>query len=192
MADDPVVQQQAEAEALVERLRGTFLDDVHEARRRLDPGGQQFDRRTYIRAFFASVEGLMFAFNQTAIAACDGGFLKLEPAEVAVLREETYHLSDNGIPSVSKKYASFLPRCRFVVAIFARSLGVEYRVPVDGAGWQAFREAVDIRDRVTHPRSLENGQLSDEDLQLVHQAHDWYEGILASVFEAFRQKRAKA
>jgi len=191
MADDPIAQSQAEAEAFVERMRNTFLDDVQEARRRLEAGGQQFDRRAYIRAFFASVEGLMFAFNRTAIAAHAGGFLELEPAEVAVLREETYDLSDNGTPAVRKKYASFLPRFRFTVSIFARGLGIDYRVPVDGPGWQAFRQAVDLRDRVTHPRSLEGGQLSDADLQLVHQAHDWYESVLASIFEAFRQ-RAKA
>jgi hypothetical protein len=182
-------ERQAEVAAFLERIRGTFIDDVREARLRVDASDLQFDRRAYIRAVFASVEGMVFEFKRVLLVAHDGGILKLTPAEAAILREETYDLSETGKPVVRTKYSSLLPTLRFAVSLFGRMLGVQYEPAVDGAGWQAFRQALEIRNRVTHPRSLEEGQLSDEDLKVVHQANDWYEGVLKGLFDALRQKK---
>jgi hypothetical protein len=184
-------ERKAEVEAFLEHISGTYLDDVHEARRRLDASSLQFDRRAYIRAVSASVEGLIFEFKQVALVAHEAGVVTLAPEEVAILREETYDLAENGRPVIRKKLSSLLPTLRFVIPLFGRTLGVQYEPAVDGAGWQAFRQAVEIRNRVTHPRSLEDGQVSEADLEVVHQANQWYEDVLKGLFEAFRRKKGQ-
>jgi hypothetical protein len=190
--DEGKDDRDAKVRAFLEQIRGTFIEDVREAKGRLEQSGAQFDRRVYIRAVFASIEGMVFEFKRVVLTAHEADAAKLTRAELAVLREETYDLADTGDAVARTRYFPLPPTLRFAFRTFARLLGSNYHPPVDGAGWQAFREALEIRNRITHPRSLEDGQVSDQDLTVVGRAYQWYEEALKGLFESLPFRRRSA
>jgi hypothetical protein len=78
---------------------------------------------------------------------------------------------------ISRLRSFFLPTAknvRFVFALFARVRGLSAQADYSGHGWRAFREAVEIRNRITHPKASVDLSVSSSDLKLTEQAYAWF------------------
>jgi hypothetical protein len=51
---------------------------------------------------------------------------------------------------------------------------LELEIERDGSGWQAFRKAVAIRNRITHPREIRDLLITDAELEDVTRAYHWF------------------
>lgn len=146
--------------------------------------GTQLNRRNYIRAAFAFVDGVLSIMRQHVLEEVEAKRFVAAPAELALLREETYDLKDNGEIRTRDFYLPALPGVRFTFAIFARSHGTTVTPDYGGEGWQAFRRALAIRHRVTHPKATSDVDVSDNELETVQKAHEWFlESHIASYVE---------
>jgi hypothetical protein len=47
--------------------------------------------------------------------------------------------------------------------------------------WPAFGDAVNVRNRITHPRQDSDVIVSDNDLSVVRRAHEWFVQAIRSV-----------
>ena len=58
-------------------------------------------------------------------------------------------------------------------------------------GWQSFRQALDVRDRLTHPKTFEDCHVDEVALNTVEQGHTWFWGMNNEFVRVARAHREK-
>lgn len=137
----------------------------------------QFYRRTLVRTLFAMVEGAVFALKQEALEQYRIGKLELSPGEHAMLSEVSYSLKKSGAVNESSCYPKLIANIKFTFPICARAWGTlfEFDPPLSKEPkWGKFCQAIEIRNRLMHPKSLEDLEVQDSDLTDVLDAASWF------------------
>ena len=134
----------------------------------------QFRRRTLVRSFFAQVEGEAFLRKRFALEQREGGDVEFSAAEFAILREEQYDLNNKGAVRTQQKFLKLADNLRFSFRAFAKAFGSSYSLDVSGSGWQSFKNAIDIRNRITHPKRLSDLNITEDNMKDIFAAIDWY------------------
>jgi hypothetical protein len=138
---------------------------------------KQFRRRTLIRTLFAVIEGIVFALKHLILEEHRAGIVDVSYAEYAVLAEKTYRLDSRGHLKGSNSYPSLEGNVKFTFAIYARIRGASsgFTIPLGkDARWESLRTAIDIRNRLMHPKSTEDLIVSDSEWEAVQAAEDWF------------------
>jgi hypothetical protein len=146
----------------------------------------QFSRRTYVRAVFAMIEGAVFALKQEVLEESRIRKIALSPEEIAVLSERSYSLTGSGKAHVGVYYPSLEANIKFAFPIFARVFGetLEFDPPLsEDSGWHSLCKAKKVRDRLMHPKSVEQLEVNDSELNDVKDAAEWIEDQLDRVGE---------
>lgn len=164
----------------------------------------EYHRRQYVRAVFAQLEGSTFTLKQLALPSDTSS---LTVAELALLRGETYRLNDAGEAVVTPAYLTLASDMRFAFRTYAKSVGLEYELPVTEPGWSALMRAKKIRDRLMHPRTAKDLEVTDSELACTTEAAEWFQtqyqeiselmtdqiarddGMTEAEVEAFREQR---
>jgi len=146
-----------------------LLDDV--AKSEGKSAQSESDRRSYVRAVFALIEGTTFSLKQLAVTGPHGGF---SAAEIAALKEESYGLKEDGAVYVRSARLRCLPNVRLALHAVVRAHGAHYRANLGGPGWEALRSAVKIRDRLMHPKLRDDLNVTDDELEAVGRAFRWF------------------
>jgi hypothetical protein len=95
-------------------------------------------------------------------------------AERAQLEEVSYPITD-GKAGESRYRARFRDSLKFAVNAFHKAIRLQSDVKYEGKGWESLCEARKIRDRLTHPKSLKDLTLTDDEIKKVGAAVEWYE-----------------
>lgn len=138
---------------------------------------KQFRRRTLVRTLFAVIEGTIFALKHRIMEDYKIEIIDLSPEEYAVLAEESYRLDNRGHLKKSNSYPGLQGNTRFTFSIYARIRGASsaFTIPLGkDARWQSFCTAIDIRNRLMHPKSTEDLIVSDSEWEAVQAAEDWF------------------
>ncbi|MGI3060634.1 hypothetical protein [Vibrio alginolyticus] len=127
----------------------------------------------YIRTFFSTVDGFMYAFRQEAMANKD--FEKLfDLAEQAKLKERKF----DKLRQVIRKepnHLRFKESVKFSCKCLAKSRGIDHKtLSFFGVGWDNFLEANEIRDQLTHPKRIEDLTLDVKSFEVVIKAKAWF------------------
>jgi hypothetical protein len=148
--------------------------DVERCQVKVHKGTAQFERRMYVRAVFAAIEGEIFLLKQAALLY-DGIFnTPFTPAEKMFLLEETFDLNDKGEPIKFKAKISLKKNIRFAFRAFAHATGTDIKLKVDDAGWLSFQEAIKIRDRLVHPKKGDELFVSDAETETIVNCWGWF------------------
>jgi len=129
-------------------------------------------RRHYLRAFFAWVEAENHVRRQVSLLLAATANFSI--AEFACLQEETYVLDEQGRCQTRPTFGRLLGSTRFSFAAFLKATGGTYEPNYGDKGWCAFRSAVDMRHRLTHPKTANELQVSDEEIAVLSTAVRWY------------------
>jgi len=130
--------------------------------------------RSFVRAVFALIEGSVFNLKQIALALSKHGKGGFSQAELVMLEELSYDLDDKGATKSQVKFIPLPKNIKFAFTSAARAFRVAYELQVDDAGWDNFKKALLIRNRITHPKTIEDLQLSDKEVQTAADAASWY------------------
>lgn len=133
----------------------------------------QVDRRLIIRSAFATIDALAYRLKQVAFHSA--GVSKLTAAERTLCAEESYELTSNGEAEIRTARLRFLPNLRFAFRIVAKAEGVDFSLDVSGAGWQSVQKGVQVRDRLTHPKSVADLMVTDDEARVAIAAFLWVE-----------------
>lgn len=176
-----------EAQEFADRVYGDYSQfvlalhaDVKESSKQLRADDTEFRRRSFLRAFFAFVDGALFAKRTIVSAYTQDGptiaaFRYLTDGERALLAEVEFELEDNGSVRIrNRNFQPFLKLLRFTFHVYFKSRRVPNPVEYGGQGWQSFRKAYELRNRITHPKSVTDLQMSDEELAILRQAEVWF------------------
>jgi len=126
-----------------------------------------------VRATFALVEGWTAAIRRIALADGEAGVTEFTLGELAMLRGETYELEDSGEVRSKPVFQQLTRQLRFFRA-FAKTYALPFTLEIGGGGWRSFKKALEIRNRITHPKQAMDLAVSDDDLEQCGRAHAWF------------------
>ncbi|MCC6498583.1 MAG: hypothetical protein IT193_20265 [Propionibacteriaceae bacterium] len=142
----------------------------------------QYDRRTYVRTFFAFVEGTTF---------CEQKLAEHDPGLTEGQRERA-HTSGKAARASAQRSGERSKPCLDLLSAFAAvtaAHGIPNPIDTASPSWQAFRDAVLVRNRVTHPRTAAECSVSEDDITVIRSVHGWYQEKLTGLWEAIGAAR---
>ena len=164
-------------------LFALLIEDVAAILKILATDKAQVWRRSLVRAFFALVEGTTWHLKASALQH-PRAEETLRLAERALLREESYAISDKGTPRVRPKFMGTAENLRFVLGVYARLDNQGFAPDYAGPGWRAFQAALEVRNRITHPKGAAACEVSTDELRWLAEALAWYESTLSELSRA--------
>lgn len=156
-----------------------LIGDVVAAKERLQINDSPTHRRELIRTIFAAIEGLHWRLKQDVLSRGSRSRL-LSPHEHAALQEETYNVDERGGVRSSPRFIPLVSSIRLVIEIVKR-YQTDYQVDLNHQGWTNLRATVKIRNRLVHPKRLEDLLISEQEVSQSLSAFYW---LLALVLEA--------
>jgi hypothetical protein len=174
-------------DALWEML-GALHRDFNQAFENLQEEDTPYNRRAYVRTAFASVEGITFSLKQEALRHKERGHFS--QAETALLLEESYTL-DKGKATVQGKFLRLEDNFPFAVEMWSRAMKSPFVLKKEKE-WEAFKNAIWVRNRIAHPKRPEHLEISDHELEEVGTAYGWVVGsIIYSLSEGVSAVRSE-
>ena len=153
---------------------------VEEGKREASP----YIRRAHIRAFFALVEGLIYQLKQICLQFSEYDDKLFIYSELALLREESYEIHDNGTIVSRTKFIPILKNIKFAVKCYAKAHNSNFSLTTNENGWHSFICAVKIRNRITHPKRSADLTITDEDLTKIGEASAWYKDSIVALLKS--------
>lgn len=149
-------------------------DDLVKTRNMIHTTDTQFGRRAFVRALFALVEASIFSMKATAYYyATNMDIATFNEAELGFMRDRAYELKENGIVRETTAKIRLESNVKFTFKVSSRVFGLDFALDTMGEGYKAFQAAVDIRDRITHPKFVEQMHITDDELVLLNEASAW-------------------
>lgn len=162
-----------------------LADDVDRAQRDLESHNDGYARRNYVRALFAMVEGSVYLLKQTSLSSALQRRVPMAPAEYALMAEETFDLDNKGQPRSTPKLLRITENLRFTIECVNRVFGSSVILDTESAAWHDFRRAVEIRNRITHPKSAVEFEVTEEEVQMCWRLCDeWFNKLVASLVDS--------
>jgi len=133
-----------------------------------------FWRRAYVRSVFAFIEGVTYRMKLLAFEDKDKPDVNFLPEELAFLLEEDFDLNEKGEVISTPAKISLTKNIRFAFKAIARASSINYELKVGDYGWDALRKAAKVRDRLMHPKSIEDLVVSNDDIDLIIKGSTWF------------------
>jgi hypothetical protein len=133
----------------------------------------QFWIRMFNRAFFALVEGVAYTMRHLAIQLHESGQLPLSPGELYVLLQKRYRF-DKGKISEADAFNSAIDNIHIAFSLFPKAFDVDFSLDTKDQRYVSFRQAIKIRDAITHPKSPRDLELSSEAISQIGDAGKWF------------------
>ena len=147
-------------------------------------------RRVYVRSIFALIEALVEQHKRLVLHLANRHVVTLLPGVHDALSERVYTIKDNGAVAEREQYLQLWRKLRAVYRAAGEGFGEALAVEFGDQGWQAFQAAIIVRDRLTHPKTFEDCQVTEEDLNTVDAAEAWYRGVNHEFVRVARAHRA--
>lgn len=185
----------------IEELQGmarVLTADVARLRQRLGSPDIQADvsedeetaRRHCVRSVFTLIEALVEQHKRLLLDLAKSSVITLQSGVVETLSERVYAAKDNGTVTEREQYLPLLRKLRAVYRAAGEGFGDPLVVEFGDTGWPAFQNAITIRDRLTHPKTFHDCQVSGEDLNTVDAAEVWYRALNNEYVRVARAHRA--
>jgi hypothetical protein len=138
----------------------------------------QFWRRTYFRTTFSVYESILSNLKAEIRAIRKFDYLGLSKKEEKKLNE-FYDVSDKKGKMKRRFYRlSFLQNVVFTLELYAYSNYVFSKVKTQSKGWKALERSLCVRNRITHPKTLLDLQVSESELAEAIKSFEWFVKII--------------
>ena len=89
--------------------------------------------------------------------------------------EKSYAVSDNGQIQEQIRFVSIPSMIRLTTQI-AEQLDTELEIDFGVVGWADLKQAIKVRNRITHPKSISDLDISDTDIAIIQSGLLWFLG----------------
>ncbi len=172
-----------------------FAEDAGMAEDTIDANDTQYNRRVFVRALFAMIEGTVFFIKQTTFSTSASGVGRLRIDEATILQDSTVELSSNGKPKLKTKFIRLEDNLRFTVRMLNKVYNLELDLKVGSEQWEKFKKAISIRNKITHPKSIDDFNIDDSDLLIMRDLRGWFcqfiADVVSGIFEAIKEANKK-
>ena len=100
--------------------------------------------------------------------------------EYAMLSEATYELKDNGEVKTQPKFLKLPANLRFTMQVCNKMFGSTIDLEVTSAPWANFKKMIAIRNRITHPKSVDDLKISDPEIEMCKRVVGWFNRTIAN------------
>ncbi len=172
-----------------ERLM-SMIEDALWAENILEKEDNQFTRRAYIRSLFSMIEGAVWVLKQTVLLAptSNGNIKKFTAVEYALLSDKTYELKSNGEPKVQTKYLKLPENFRFTFKILGKYFRINLNIGVGTVAWENFLQIQKVRNRITHPKTPTDFEVSDKEIDITKEVCSWFNELIFGFFNSLVTK----
>lgn len=167
----------------VETLTRVVIEDVNDAMQLVEAEPGPGRRRAAVRAVFAAIEGLLWELKEdiARVYPANAGITRV--ADLALLRDEGYRVGSRGEVRTTPTFAPLPQNIRFTAKVLQR-IRQEYEYDFSGQGWEALVASVEVRHRLTHPKTEASLEVTEEELGRCVAAFYWF---LAFIIVARRE-----
>ena len=102
--------------------------------------------------------------------------------EYAALAEEACSVSDRGDVNVFPRYIPLTTAIRLVIKIVQR-FKPNYEVDFNHVGWTHLKSSIEVRNRIVHPKTIEDLNVSDREIRETLSAFYWLLALILEVFQ---------
>lgn len=156
--------------------------DIRFAGAQVKENDDPYRRRAYSRAAFEFIEGALYSRRRVIreIIKHDEHRGRPNPpdltaGELALLHEIQYELRNDGTVGIrSTNFQPFLKYLRFTFAVDFKLKRQPNPVDYSDARWESLQRAHRARNRIAHPKSLEDLAVSDIELLDIREALEWF------------------
>jgi hypothetical protein len=143
-------------------------------------------QRNFVRTLFAAVEGTVWEYREYVRGiAKDVGALTSEID--AALKAETYSVTDTGRIISQPRYLSLAATVRLTTRL-AQSVNSEFEVDFGDRGWSALKATIALRNRLTHPKRLDDLEITSDDVSQAWTSLLWLTGIVVEAMSATQRE----
>ena len=164
--DDKAVQR-----AFRENFLVILMHDVLLASQRRDLEDVQATRRDLIRTMFAAIEGASWEYREH-VRSIAADLDSLPPLVEMALSEKTYRVAENGEIDEQVRYISMPAMIRLTTRL-AESICPGFEFDFKNDGWVSFQTSIKIRNRITHPKSITDLEITDDEIAVCQSACFW-------------------
>lgn len=164
-----------------------MLEDAAEAESNLDKNPKsQFARRTYIRSIFSCLEGTVWILKDVCFKAKPtSGKRTMSVAEFSLLKEVSYELKNNGEIGTSAKFLRLPDNIRFTFKTINKLFKSEIDLGIGKKSWNEFLEALEVRNRITHPKQATSFIITDKEIEACKNTSSWFNELTHQSIKAF-------
>ena len=140
--------------------------------------------RELIRATFVAIEGMLWQLKMNVLQDPEK-VAKLTIHEQAALLEESYMVNEQGAVRAQPRFLPTLASIKLVARVLHKSQS-EFTLDFSQQIWEYIIEAVGVRNRITHPKRLEDLRVTNTDTALCEIAFLWFTAFTLFVLEAHK------
>ncbi len=168
-------------------LLDPLFDDAARCEELLQADDTQFARRTLVRATFAWNEGFLYWMKEHTfrwLISHSEQTMTCDLSKVVLLQDERPKMAPNGTVEFEPSHERFKNYCAFILRTAAECWGVDATTFFGDNGWRNMQDALQVRHRITHPKKVDDLQISDADLVAVGEGAGWLMKCLWEIVQA--------
>jgi len=132
----------------------------------------QMKMRSYVRAVFSFIEGVTYSFKQALLVSPRISVLEIE--ERVILKEVTVELDDEGKTKSRDVFLRTKGNVRFTLEMWQKVHSTSYQIDFGDNNWRIFGQSIGIRNRIVHPKSVQDAAVSPLDFATAGLAYSWF------------------
>jgi hypothetical protein len=151
----------------------------------------EFYGRQLIRSVFAYFEAVTFSLKAASAVRCMKLGIDISPQERYFATDTESELNEKGEIVETSAKISLARNIRFALTLNRRASGVAEPFDPSVEWWSCLREAIRIRDRLTHPKMPGDLDVSGDDIVKVLKARDGFQAEVLKMVTSRSVSRRK-
>jgi hypothetical protein len=151
-----------------------------------DPDG--FWARTLIKTVGSYVEAEVFLLKQELLRFCEREKIEINPEVDLFLNNRKFELGSNGKLKERIHQARVRDEVKFIFNQISMFKGQEQVAGFEIDGWNKLISTIEVRNRLTHPKSIDDLKVSEQEIKDSDDAFSWF---VDNVVGFIRQDRAE-
>ena len=151
---------------------------------------EKANRRFYTRAVFALVEAFVEQHQRLLLDLCESNKIDLGEKTRKRLQEIKEVFREDGTVEEHVQYLQIFHKIKEVYKAAGVGFGQPLNVTFGDSGWTTFRAAMEIRNRVTHPKNVQDCWIFEGALKTAIEANEWFRGLQNEFIRVAREHQA--
>ncbi|WP_145902276.1 MULTISPECIES: hypothetical protein [Sphingobium] len=139
------------------------------------------DRRNLLRTIISAAEGISWIYRVHVLSVAKE-FDATTPFIEMALAEASFSVSEQGEIVEQARYTSLTAIIRLTTRI-AQSICPDLDVDFGGVGWMHLKDAIKMRNRITHPKNIRDLAVSEQEIEKAKLGFFWFLDIALRVME---------
>jgi hypothetical protein len=167
----------------LEIIFNTLSGDCKAILERIEETPEQLDYRAYVRSLFALIESMLYSQKQlarhvdSALKAASPYFaehLGLNPLELLATEEKGVQVTEKGEVKETVAFMKFKQNFKFSFIAMAKCCGSDFKPEYTSTGWSSLVTALEVRDRLMHPKKVEDLEVTPVEFKIAQRASSWF------------------